>query len=166
MIPRIDEKQISIKLNETLVGRLDVLAKKGELNRNHLMLSFVNIWSSVLEEANLPGLFYIANLLRVRENQMKGDYVYEHEFTESRLPEKPFPIKFSESSVSNISAFASVNHVSRHLLLKTMIIVGIEELENITDGKNFQFGVIEPELHKRFSLIMKKGLTAFKAYLK
>jgi hypothetical protein len=166
MIPRIDEKQIAIKLNDNFIGRLDVLAKKGDVNRNHLMLSFVNIWISALEDAHYPAIFYIANLLRVRQSQMDLENAYEHEFTESRIPEKPLPLKFSESSVLSILGFASQNHISRHQLLKTMIIVGIEELENLTDGKSYQLGTIEPELHKRFSLIMKKGLAAFKAYLK
>jgi hypothetical protein len=47
-----------------------------------------------------------------------------------------------------------------------MIIVGIEELEYITDREPFQFGSVEKKLHKSFSTIMKKGFNAFKAYMK
>lgn len=166
MTPHMDEKQIAIKLDESLIGRLDVLAKSCGMNRNHLMLSFVNIWINVLEEANYAGIFYIANLMRVRQAQMDFSKAYEHEFTELRIPEKPIPLKFSEASISSINAFACVNHISRHLLLKTMIIVGLEELENETECGNFQFGAIEPKLHNKFSLVMKKGFRAFKAYLK
>jgi hypothetical protein len=166
MIPNIDEKQIAIKLNDHLIGSLDALAKNGEMNRNHLMLSFVNIWLNVLEESRMRGLFYIANLMRVRETQMQCTPAYEHEFTESRLPEKPLPLKFSESSIHSINALASVNHISRHLLLKTMIIVGIEELEKLTDRKPYQFAAIEKELHKLFTKIMEKGFKAFKAFIK
>jgi len=166
MIPKIDEKQIAIKLNDHLIGSLDTLARNGELNRNHLMLSFVNIWLSVLEEARMRGLFYIANLMRVRETQMQATPAYEHEFTESRLPEKPFPLKFNESTIQGIDGLACVNHISRHLLLKTMIIVGIEELEKLTDRKPYQFAAIENELHKLFTQIMEKGFKAFKAFIK
>jgi hypothetical protein len=166
MLPRIDEKQISIKLNDLLIDRLDVLAKKGEMKRNHLMLSFVNIWLSVLEEARLPGLFYISNLLRVRELQMNGEFVIEHEFTETRLPEKNLPIKFSESTIFTIYTFTNVSHISRHQLLKIMIIVGIEELEKITEGKPYQFGSIEKKLFDLFSMVMNKGFKAFMIYRK
>jgi metal-responsive CopG/Arc/MetJ family transcriptional regulator len=166
MIPRIDERQIAIKLNEILIGSLDSLAKNGDMNRNHLMLSIVNTWLSVLEEAKEPGLFYIASLLRVRENQRKCKFSYEHEFTESCVPERALPMKFSESCIHSINAFANFNHISRHLLLKTMVIVGIEELDELTERKLYQFGTIEQALHHSFSTIMKKGLKAYNAYIK
>lgn len=165
MIPHIDEKQIAIKLNDNLISSLDALARAGDMNRNHLMLSLVNIWISVLDESRLPGLFYISNLHRVRDIQCFSP-AYEHEFTESRIPEKPLPIKFSEVSISNIDRFANFNHISRHQLLKTMIIVGIEELETIADCRPFQFGSVEKKLHHSFSTIMKKGLKAHLAYMK
>lgn len=166
MTSQVDEKQVSIKFNDLFIGRLDALAKSGEMNRNHLMLSFVNLWVNVLDESSMRGLFYISNLLRVREVQMNCTFAYEHEFTESRIPEKPLPIKFSKESLFTIDALASVNHISRHQLLKTMIIVGIEELEEIADRKRYQFGAIENKLHDSFSTIMKKGFKAFKAYIK
>lgn len=165
MTSHMDDKQIAIKLNDYLIGSLDALAKAGDMNRNHLMLSFVNIWITVLDESRLPGLFYISNLHRVRHIQCFTQ-AYEHEFTESRIPEKPLPIKFSESSISNIDRYANFNHISRHQLLKTMIIVGIEELENITVGRPYQFGAVEKKLHDSFSTIMKKGFKAHMAYMK
>jgi hypothetical protein len=167
MIPRFDEKQIAVKLNDNFISRLDVLAKKGDMNRNHLMLSIINIWISVLEDSN-SGLFYISNLFRVRQIQMECRMGYEHEFenTDLRTPEKPLPLKFSESSILTITGLASLNHISRHLFLKTMIIVGIEELEEITDCKPYQFGAVEQELHNLFLNVMTKGNKAFMAYLR
>jgi hypothetical protein len=47
-----------------------------------------------------------------------------------------------------------------------MIIIGIEELENITEYKTYEFGAAEPKLYKSFELIMKKGFKAFKAGIK
>jgi len=165
MIPAVNERQIAIKLNDSLIDNLNTLAKNGGMNRNHLMLSLVNLWISALDGSKLSGLFYIANLLRVREIQMFS-FAFEHEFTESRIPEKPLPLKFSESSIDSINALASVNHISRHLLLKTMIIVGIEELETLTDRRPYQFEAIEPKLHNVFKKIMEKGFEAFEAYIK
>jgi len=165
MVAQMDEKQIAIKLNEYLISSLDALAKAGGMNRNHLMLSFVNTWVNVLDESSMRGLFYISNLLRVREVQSFSS-AFEHEFTESRIPEKPLPMKFSDSSITGIDALASVNHISRHQLLKTMIIVGIEELEKITERRPYKFCSIEFKLHNSFSNIMKKGFKAFKAYIK
>lgn len=165
MTSHAEEKQIAIKLNDFLIGRLDSLAKRGSTNRTHLMLSFINLWLNVLEESRMPGLFYITNLLRVRETQMNRAPAYEHEFTESRIPEKPIPLKFEESTISIIDGRAHINHISRHQLLKVMIIVGIEDLETIIDNKPFQFGNVEDRLHQSFIQIMNKGFKAFKAYI-
>jgi len=166
MIPRADEKQIAINLNSLLVVDLDGLAKSCDMNRTHFMLSIIMTWLSALGESNMPGLFYITSLLRVRENQMNGNHAYEHEFTESCIPEKTLPMKFTESTIHSINSFASVNHISRHLLLKTMVIVGIEELIELTDRKPFEFAEIEPALHKAFCNIMGKGFKAFKTFIK
>ncbi len=167
MTSYFDEKQIAIRLNEDLIARLDSLAGFGEMKRNHLMLSFVNIWLSVLEKSEMAHVFYAANILRVHEFQMTGGMgAYEHEFTESRPPEKPFPIKLTKEDIFNIYRFANFSHISNHLLLKTMIIVGIEELEKLTDDKPYQLGTIEPQLYKSFAKIMEKGFKAFKAYIK
>jgi hypothetical protein len=165
MVAQMNEKQIAIKLNDNLISSLDSLAKAGDMNRNHLMLSFVNIWLNVLDASRLPGLFYISNLHRVRDIQCFSP-AYEHEFTESRIPEKPLPIKFSEASISNIDRFSNFNHISRHQLLKTMIIVGIEELHQITERKAYHFGSVEKKLHDSFSTILKKGFKAHMAYMK
>jgi hypothetical protein len=167
MTPNIDEKQISIKLNDFLIGRLDILAENGGLKRNHLMLSFVNLWLSVFETTRFILTFYVANLLRVHEAQMNQDLdVYEHEDSESKPPEKPYPIKLSEADSFKIRCHALKSHITRHQMLKIMIIVGIEELENVTDSKTYRFEDIEKRLFKEFKKIMEKGERAFKAYIK
>ncbi|MDD2366076.1 MAG: hypothetical protein PHN84_07925 [Desulfuromonadaceae bacterium] len=166
MIPNTDERQIAIKFNDNLISNLDCAAKAGEMNRNHLMLSLVNIWLNVLmNNSGLRSLFYITCILRTRKKQMECKPAFEHEFTESRLPEKPLPLKFSDSTIFDIDSLACVNQISRHQLLKTMIIVGVEELRELTEGKTYQFGAVEKKLHKSFSTIMEKGFKAFKAYI-
>lgn len=165
-IPNV-EKLIAVKLNADLTSRLDSLAKRAGMLRAQLMLNFVNIWINVIENSKLAHVFYTANLLRVHEAQMNSILgIYEHEFSGSRITEKPIPIKMSESDIFKVSGYANKNHLSRHQMLKTMIIVGIEELEKITSEGSYQYGSVEPELHNAFCLIMKKGYNAYKAYIK
>lgn len=167
MTPNIDEKQISIKLNDFLIGRLDILAENGGLKRNHLMLSFVILWLSVLETTGFVLTFYAANIFRVHEAQMHQDLeVYEHEDSESKLPEKPYPIKVSDADDFKIRCHALKSHITRHQMLKIMIVVGIEELEKITDSKKYKFEDIEKLLFKKFKMVMEKGERAFRAYIK
>lgn len=159
-------KQVAVQLNEIYASRLDDLAKRGGMNRNHLMLFLVNIWLNVLNQGAFPGMFYILNLLRVRFLQFEGHSPYEHEFTGSKLPVKSFPIKLTEATIDELGAFANHNHITKHNLLKTMIIVGIEELEELTDRNTYQIGIVEPLLHKSFSTLMKKGPKIFKEFIK
>jgi predicted DNA-binding protein len=167
MTSRIDEKQIAIKLNDNLIERLDSLAKRGGMNRSHLMLSFVDTWLSVLEMSRLTFTFLVANILRVHEAQVKGRMgVYEHKNSGSGIPEKPIPIKLSEADIFKVIGHAMKSHISRHQMLKIMIIVGIEELEAITDHKPYQFWEIEQQLYNEFSMIMKKGVRVFKEFIK
>jgi metal-responsive CopG/Arc/MetJ family transcriptional regulator len=167
MTANIDEKQIAIKLNDDLIGRLDSLSKLGGMNRSHLMLSFVNIWLNVLETSRLKLIFFVANILRVHEAQMNGEMnLYEHEYSASRIPERAIPIKLSEADIFKVLGHAMKSHISRHQMLQIMIIVGIEELEKITDYKPYQLGDIEKLLFKEFSMLMKKGEKVFKEFIK
>jgi hypothetical protein len=161
------EKNIAIKLNDSLIQQIDMLAKGGGLARSQLMLSFVNIWLNVLDNSQLPHIFYAANILRVHDYQLSGEFgVYEHEFSALGIPEKPIPIKLSEADIINISGYSNKCHISRHQVLKTMVIVGIEELLRLVGNQPYQYGEVEPKLHKIFSTIMKKGFKAFEAYRK
>ncbi len=166
MIPRNEEKQIPVKLDDFFIGRLDTLAKRGAMNRHHLMLSFVNVWLNVLEKSEMSHVFYLALILRDLEAPLNGILRPQREFTESRLPEKPLPIKITAEDIFKIDCFANKANISRHQLMKNMIITGIEELEEATEHKPYQFATIEPLLHKSFAMIMAKGFKALKAGIK
>lgn len=167
MTPDIEEKQIAIKLNDGLIGRLDSLADHGGLKRSHLMLSFVNLWLSVLEKSQFKLMFYVANILRVHEAKMNQDLnVYEHEYSGSSIPERPIPIKLSDADIFKISCHANKNHISRHQMLKIMVIVGLEELEKITDYESYRFEDVEERLNKKFSMLMEKGERVYKEFIK
>jgi hypothetical protein len=166
MVPNIEVKQIAVKYDEYTKDRLDRLARNGAVNRHHLMLSFINIWLGVLKNADMAALFHFAIILRDFEALTKGILRSQREIPDSRVPEKAFPIKLGETTIFDIERFASRANMSNHQLMKNMIIIGIEELENITDYKAYQFGAVEPKLYKSFEMIMKKGFKAFKAGIK
>lgn len=166
MIPDINDKQVAIKLNEQLIGSLDRLAKAGGTNRTTLMHMIVSTCLDALDKADMPGIFYIASLLRVRKLQLEMQFAYEHEFTGFPYPEKAIPMKFSEEALDKIGVFFNHNHITRHLLLKTIIIVGIEEMERLTDGEPYQLDKISKALFKSYSDLMKRGYKAFRTFIK
>lgn len=166
MIPDINDKQVAIKLNEQLISSLDRLAKAGGTNRTTLMHIIVSTCLDAFEKADMPGIFYIASLQRVRKLQLEMKFPYELEFTGFPYPEKPIPIKLSEETLYKIGVYMNHNHITRHMLLKTIIIVGIEEMELLTDGQPYQPDKISKALFKSYSDLMKRGYKAFQTFIK
>lgn len=154
------DKQIAIKLSEKYISRLDDLAKRGHTNRRQLMVNFVRIWMDELKESNSANFFHLALILRGIEADFKSDNRRRSEFIESNYPEKPFPIMLSEDDEMDISAFAGRANMTRHHMMKSMVITGIEELEELTNNKEYEFLGVRQKLKKAIAAIMAKGSKA------
>jgi hypothetical protein len=124
------------------------------------------VWLRVFEDSKLPNYFKLALEIRNLEAGMKGEMKPSLEYIESKFPGKALPIKLSESDSTMISVFASRTHLSRHLLMKNMILVCIEELEKITGNNPYRYADVEPQLFSSLETIMKKGRKAFLAAIK
>jgi hypothetical protein len=162
MIENLVEKQIAIKLSENYISRLDDLARRGDTNRRQLMLNFIKIWLNELKEINKADFFHLAIILRGIEADMEQDDPRRTEFVESNLPEKPFPIILSRNDSLYIISCAGRANMTRHHMMKSMVITGIEELEELTDNKEYDFSVVEPKIKRAFGVIMAKGFRAFR----
>ncbi len=162
MIENLGEKQIAIKLSENYIFRLDDLAKRGHTNRRQLMVNFIKIWLDELKESNLANFFHLAIILRGIEADMEQDFERQSEFIESNLPEKPFPIMLTEDDSLYVVSWAGRANMTRHHMMKSMVITGIEEIEELTDNKEYDFSAVEPKLKRAFGVIMAKGFRAFK----
>jgi hypothetical protein len=162
MIENLGEKQIAIKLSENYISRLDDLARRGNTNRRQLMVNFIKVWMDELKESNSVNFFHLAIILRSIEADMEQDYSRRSEFIESNLPEKPFPIMLTEDDGLYVVSCAGRANMSRHHMLKNMVITGIEELAELTNNQEYDFSVVEPKLKRAFGIIMAKGFRAFR----
>jgi hypothetical protein len=162
MINNLGEKQIAIKLSENYISRLDDLARRGNTNRRQLMVNFIKVWMDELKESNSANFFHLAIILRSIEADMEQDYSRRSEFIESNLPEQPFPIMLTEDDSIYVVSCAGRANMTRHHMMKNMVITGIEELEELTDRKKYDFSVVEPKLKRAFGIIMAKGFRAFR----
>jgi len=162
MIENLVEKQIAIKLSENYISRLDDLAKRGNTNRRQLMVNFINIWINELKEINKANFFHLAIVLKGIEADMEQDDPRRAEFVESNLPKKPFPIMLNRNDSLYIISCAARANMTRHHMMKSMVITGIEELEEMTDNKEYDFSVVEPKLKRAFGIIMAKGVKAYR----
>jgi len=162
MIENLVEQQIAIKLSENYILRLDDLARRGNTNRRQLMVNFIKIWMNELKESSSANFFQLAIILRSIEADMNQDDPRRAEFVESNLPEKPFPIILSRNDRLYIVSCAGRANMTRHHLMKSMIITGIEELEELTDNKEYDCSIVEPKLKRAFGIIMAKGFRAYR----
>lgn len=164
MIENLDEKQIAIKLSEKYISRLDDLAKRGHTNRRQLMHNFIKIWLEELYESSTANFFHLAIILRDIEAHMNQDHGRQSKFVESNYIEKlfPIPIMLSENDSRYIDSYTGRANMTRHHMMQSMIITGIEELEELTDNKEYDYSVVEPKLKKAFGIIMAKGSRAFR----
>jgi hypothetical protein len=162
MIENLIEKQIAIKLSENYISHLDDLAKRGKTNRRQLMVNFIKIWLDELRESNSANFFHLAIILRGIEDDMEQDSARRSEFIESNFPEKPFPIMLPEDDSLYVVSCAGRCNMTRHHMMKIMVITGIEELEELTDNKEYDFPVVEPKLKIAFGIIMAKGVKAYR----
>ena len=162
MIENLVEQQIAIKLSENYILRLDDLARRGNTNRRQLMVNFIKIWMNELKESSSANFFQLAIILRSIEADMNQDDPRRAEFVESNRPEKPFPIMLNEDDSLYIVSCAGRANMTRHHMMKSMVITGIEELEEMTDNKEYDFSVVEPKLKRAFGIIMAKGVKAYR----
>jgi hypothetical protein len=162
MIENLDEKQVAIKLSENYISRLDDLARRGHTNRRQLMVNFIKIWFDELKESNSANFFHLAIILRGIEADVKQDFRRRNEYIESIFPEKPFPIMLTEDDNLYVISCSGRANMTKHHMMKSMIITGIGELEELTDNKEYDFSVVEPKLKRAFGVIVAKGFRAFK----
>jgi len=164
----LGEKQIAIKLSEKYISRLDCLAKRGNTNRRQLMVNFIKLWLDELKATNSANFFHLAIILREIEAEFEMDQKRRSEFVESMFPspEKPFPIILSEDESLYVVSSAGRCNMTRHHMMKNMVITGLEELEVLTDDQEYDFSVVEPNLKKALGIIMAKGFRAFREGIK
>lgn len=159
----IGEKQIAIKLSEKYISRLDALAKRGNTNRRQLMVNFIKIWLEELRESNSSNFYHLAIILREIEADFKSDHSRRSEFIEliNPSPERPLPIILGEDDSNYLVSCAGRCNLTRHNMMKTMIVTGIGELEILTHDKDYDFSIVTPEIKRAFGVIMARGKRAF-----
>ncbi len=166
MSPKNEDRQITVKLSELFIKRLDALAKNGSLNRHQLMLTLVTLWLKVLDETGFATLFDLALLLREKIRAVRDLIETPWEYAESHFQEKSIPIKLPDSSILKITCLVSKTRMTRHQIMKNMIVVGMEELENISLNKPYDYADVEPKLVKQLNETMNMASKLMRIALK
>lgn len=159
MVKLEGEREVSIKMNEGFISRLDKLARMGKLSRRQLMKNFLEVGVIEIEGLKDIGIFQAAILIRDLQERRSGG---------KRLPdvvggEIPIPIKIDKEFLGRLDMLAERAGLSRHNLMKNILLVCAEQTENLAKLGIVQTVVVICDLPESFSRFFKAGEKALKA---
>ena len=145
------DKSTSIKLSAHWIERLDKLTKQADLSRQQLMHNIIEVGIDAIEFSSKVGVFQlglmIRDLLDLRRKPVTGG-------------ETPLPLKVDEKVFAKVEMFAEKSDLTRHQLMRNLILVGIEELEGSARVGVFQLSVALRDLGGTVKKIVKDGQRA------
>lgn len=156
MVTTPGEKNISIKLNDDFISRLDKIAGIGNLSRHQLAKNIIEVGIEELETLKRIGVFQLGILIRnLTEKRIKPK--------DTASGEKPIPIKLDDNFIDRLDKLASKAELSRHQLMKNLLQVGLEEVEAFAKIGAIRLAVIIRDLPKSLRKICDMGEVALRA---
>lgn len=160
MSPATDEKNVTIKMNDEFIARVDYLAKKAKLSRHRLLKNLLEIGVDDMKDLQKIGLFKLGMLTRdVAEwcNFKISDPV---------TGDKSIPVTLDESINATLEDLASRADLSKAQLMRNLVRVGVEGLETMDKVGVLKLITIVRDLPGYFDAICKDGENAVKALKK
>lgn len=157
MCPAFDGKNVSIKMNDEFIARVDYLARKARLSRHQLVKNLLEVGVEELEDLKNIGLFQLGILARdvaVWCNLPKSDPV---------TGDKAVPVTIDEDLLSRLDALAERADLSRAQLMRNLARVGVEGLENMDKVGLLKLITIIRDLPRYFRDVCKDGEQAMNA---
>lgn len=157
MCPAANEKNVTIKMNDTFIARVDYLAGKAKLSRHRLLKNLLDIGVDELNDFKKIGLFKLGVLARdVAEwcNLKMSDPV---------TGEKSIPVTLDETFIAILDDLATQADLSRAQLMRNLVRVGVEGLETMDKVGIIKLMTIIRELPDYFRLVCMDGENAVNA---
>lgn len=157
MCPASNEKNVTIKMNDTFIARLDYLARKAKMSRHQLLKNLLDVGVDELNDYKKIGLFKLGVLTReVAEwcNLPMSDPV---------TGEKSVPVTLDEPFIAILDDLATQADLSRAQLMRNLVRVGVEGLEAMDKVGIIKLMTIIRELPDYFRLVCMDGENAVNA---
>ncbi len=151
MSPTTDGKNVSIKMNEEFISRLDYLAHKAKLSRHQLLRNLLEVGIEELEDLKNIGMFQLGILARDVAtwcNLPKSDPV---------TGEKAIPVTLDEKLLTRLDALAERADLSRAMLMRNLVRVGVEGLETMDKVGLVKLFTIVRDLPEYFRAVCEDG---------
>lgn len=158
------EKSISIKMNGEFIERLDRIAEKAKLSRNNYITNLLDLGVDELEKLKQIGVFQLGLYIRDVHDSITNKCNIKMKDPVSG--ERPIPIKLSEEFINRLDNLAEKAGLSRHQLMKNIILVGLEQTEALSKVGIIKLAVIIRDLPETFKAICDKGEKALEATVK
>lgn len=157
MSPTFDGKNVSIKMNDEFIGRVDYLARKAKLSRHQLMKNLLELGVDELEDLKNIGLFKLGILARdvVRWCNLP--------ISDPVTGDKSVPVTLDENLLARLDALAERADLSRAQLMRNLARVGVEGLENMDKVGLLKLITIIRDLPRYFRDVCKDGEQAMNA---
>lgn len=157
MCPASNEKNVTIKMNDDFIARLDYLANKAKLSRHKLLKNLLDVGVDELNDFKKIGLFKLGVLTRdVAEwcNLKISDPV---------TGDKSVPVTLDETFIEILDSLATQADLSRAQLMRNLVRVGVEGLETMDKVGIIKLFTIIRELPDYYRSVCMDGENAVNA---
>lgn len=152
-----DEKTVTIKMNDEFIARVDYISNKAKLSRHRLLKNLVEVGVEDLNDIKKIGLFKLGIMARdvaeycgiQRSDPVTGD--------------KSIPVTLEATLIDNLESLALQADLSRAQLMRNLVRVGIEGLEQLDKIGAIKLITIIRELPGYFESVCKDGEKAVNA---
>ncbi len=157
MCPASNEKNVTIKMNDVFISRLDYLAKKAKLSRHRLLKNLLDVGVDELKDLKKIGLFKLGVLARD-----VADWC-NLKMTDPVTGDKSVPVTLDETFIAILDDLADQADLSRAQLMRNLVRVGVEGLETMDKVGILKLLTIIRELPDYYRSVCKDGENAVNA---
>lgn len=161
MVKLKGDKEVSIKMNEKFIARVDKIAAKVKVSRRQMLTNLVDAGVFALSTLEDVGIFRLSVLLRdIREKRAGKKLTTSTETVGGPIA---IPIKLDEELLFQLDRLAEKAGLSRHHLMRNLLEIGTEQVEELTDMGITRMIVLIRDLPDSFKKFFEIGEKVMKA---
>jgi predicted DNA-binding protein len=160
MISAPDDRNVSIKMNDEFINRLDDIAHLVKCSRNQMIRNILVVGVEELQRFKSVGIIQLSIMIRDIHESIIGKSNLK--LSDPVAGDKPIPIKLDGELITRLDDLAKQGGLTRHQLVKNLLRVGVEEAETMAKFGILQLSVLFHDLGESFRKFFKQGEEAYK----
>jgi len=152
MVKIVSEKDVSIRLNEDFIIRLDKIAAMVDLSRRKVMKNLLEVGVEEVEELQ-NGIFLTSIVVRDLREKLSGGQTT----ADMVGGDVPVPVRIKEEFLIKLEKLAEREGLSRQQLMQIMLLYSVEQTERMAKIGVVKLFVIIRDLPKYLRGVFKDG---------